>query len=605
MNKQLQFSFESNEIVDYERINSLNNWCKNNNRFDLLEEWDYEKNKKYTPKTITCGSDIKVWWKCKKCGNSWDATPAHRKDGRGCPICADKERRENHHKTILRKNGNLLSVNPAIAEEWCYELNGDLRPEDVSPSSGIYVFWKCKKCGHIWKAAVTNRSSKSNKTGCPKCSPIYQSSVAEKFISFYLKRIVDDVKENYKPKFLNGKELDIYIPSFKLAIEFDGAPWHKNIEKDLLKDKLCFENGVYLIRIRDVECPKLESTSHIIICEKIRSNYRSLEEPIKQIIDILHNKYHTEKNVIVDIEKDYDFVVGLASDKMVERSVANSPLLEEWDYEKNTIKPEFITISSNKKVYWKCKTCGGSWPAKPNLRTVGTGCPYCGHRKLLKGYNDLAHVYPELAKEWDYDLNNGLKPDEIFSRSTKKYWWKCDKCGNSWSVSPGSRVKNKTKTGCPYCQNRKVKTGLNDLATTHTYLLSEWDYEANVVKSTEIVAGYNKKVHWICKVCGNKWMISPNARAYRGSGCDKCSRRQLGVRNATPEPGKSFADVFPELLLEWNYKENGDPHNFTNKSNQKVSWICEEGHTYIRSINSKVKSRKCPICFPAKKKLFA
>ena len=32
---------------------------------------------------------------------------------------------------------------------------------------------------------------------------------------------------------------------------------------------------------------------------------------------------------------------------------------------------------------------------------------------------------------------------------------------------------------CPYCKNRKLLCGFNDLATTHPELVAEWDWERN------------------------------------------------------------------------------------------------------------------------------
>ncbi len=66
----------------------------------------------------------------------------------------------------------------------------------------------------------------------------------------------------------------------------------------------------------------------------------------------------------------------------------NPDLLSEWDYEMNSIQPDEITYGHNKKVWWKCKT-GHSWQAAPYTRAKGIGCPYCGRKKTLKGYNDL------------------------------------------------------------------------------------------------------------------------------------------------------------------------------------------------------------------------
>ena len=53
----------------------------------LLEEWNYEKNANLKPTNIVAGTSKKLWWKCKKCGNEWQATGNKRINGRGCPKC--------------------------------------------------------------------------------------------------------------------------------------------------------------------------------------------------------------------------------------------------------------------------------------------------------------------------------------------------------------------------------------------------------------------------------------------------------------------------------------------------------------------------------------
>lgn len=47
MSKQLQFSFEDDEIKEASRENSLYNWCIENDKSILLDEWDYEANEWY------------------------------------------------------------------------------------------------------------------------------------------------------------------------------------------------------------------------------------------------------------------------------------------------------------------------------------------------------------------------------------------------------------------------------------------------------------------------------------------------------------------------------------------------------------------------------
>ncbi len=57
--------------------------------------------------------------------------------------------------------------NPALAAQWDYEKNGDLRPEDFTGGSNRKVWWRCEK-GHSWLAQIKKRFTYSR--GCPYCS---------------------------------------------------------------------------------------------------------------------------------------------------------------------------------------------------------------------------------------------------------------------------------------------------------------------------------------------------------------------------------------------------------------------------------------------------
>ena len=53
------------------------------------------------------------------------------------------------------------------------------------------------------------------------------------------------------------------------------------------------------------------------------------------------------------------------------------------------------------------------------------GCPYCSHRRF--GDLSLAALYPDMAKDWDFDKNGeSLRPDMISPNSEKQVWWKCE-----------------------------------------------------------------------------------------------------------------------------------------------------------------------------------
>ena len=96
-----------------------------------------------------------------------------------------------------------------------------------------------------------------NGKGCPMCGN--QMSVAEEEIKDYLKEKMPNVEIISRDRsVLNGSELDIFIPSENVAIEYNGVKWHsEQYSKDkhyhLKKLEKCNENGVRLIHIFDDE----------------------------------------------------------------------------------------------------------------------------------------------------------------------------------------------------------------------------------------------------------------------------------------------------------------------------------------------------------------
>ena len=54
---------------------------------------------------------------------------------------------------------------PKLKDEWNYEKNAELRPEQFLPKSGKKVWWRCSLCGYEWETVIRNRT---NGHGCPK-----------------------------------------------------------------------------------------------------------------------------------------------------------------------------------------------------------------------------------------------------------------------------------------------------------------------------------------------------------------------------------------------------------------------------------------------------
>jgi hypothetical protein len=92
----------------------------------------------------------------------------------------------------------------------------------------------CPTHGAFWQTPAHHY----NGCGCPACAHII--SKAEKEISDYIKSLIgeDNVVDNIKAILPNNKELDIYVPSKKIAIEYNGLHWHSDyiLNKKLSKE---------------------------------------------------------------------------------------------------------------------------------------------------------------------------------------------------------------------------------------------------------------------------------------------------------------------------------------------------------------------------------
>ena len=426
------------------------------NNPELLSEWDFDKNDK-TPHDYTSGSNQKAWWICNK-GHSWQAVISTRAMGHGCPYCS------GHRPTA---DNNLKVLAPLLAAEWHPSKNGNLLPEMVSPYSSKKVWWICSR-GHEWQASVSNRFQGR---GCAKCSAELKSSFPEQALMFYLGKYFT-VESRIK---VNGWEIDLYLPDYKIGIEYDGVAYHSKdylIEREKRKNEAFLQSGVDLIRIKEnyeKECIEDQTVFFVV-----DHSYKNFPHGIEMLFQLLNDKTGKALTPIIDISADRIEIMSqyMMIDRKNNFAEHYPELTRFWNYEKNEgLRPENFRYMSNRKIWWKCPTCGGEWEESVINVAKGNRCPYCSGHRVLAGYNDIQSTSPELILEWDYEKNRGLSPTQ-FSRGSNQYvWWKCQQ-GHSWRTSIAQ------KRSCPICSNRKQKAP-DDQGWLSKYERAKLYYEQN------------------------------------------------------------------------------------------------------------------------------
>ena len=405
-------------------------------RPDLAAQWHPDLNGDLTPRQTTCHSNRKVWWLCEK-GHPWQATVDKRARGQECTVCSG-------HR-ILPGYNDLATLRPDLAQEWLYRENAPLLPSQTAPHSNRRVWWRCNR-GHIWKAGVSDRFSGN---GCPFCTN------RRVLAGFNDLATTDPLLAKQWHPTRNGE-----LTPTQVTCSCDKSVWWQ-----------CGQGHAWRAMVGDRHrgngCP-----------------YCSGRRPIPGIHDL---------------------------------ATTHPALAMQWDREKNgALLPSMVSAGSNQSAWWKCGK-GHSWRASISNRSKGRGCPYCAGRKVLPGYNDLASRFPDLAAQWHPDKNGGELPDRVTTRSGKCVWWRCER-GHAWRATVASRTSG---GGCPFCAGKRVLIGFNDLASVHQDLAKQWHPLKNGhLTPYHVTAGSGKKVWWLCEK-GHEWRATVASRA-QGCGCPKC-----------------------------------------------------------------------------------
>lgn len=351
----------------------------------LLAEWDYSKNEK-GPDEYTPNSNERVFWVCSKCGYGYDSTVANRtKVKSACPACSNR--------VVVPGYNDLKTTHPQIAAEWHPTLNGELKPEMFTYGRGDKVWWLCPE-GHTYQATILHRCVGTG-TNCPICNSGRQTSFAEQAVFYYVRKVFPDAINRYTDIFDNGMELDIYIPSIKLGIEYDGEAWHKKelADREKRKWEICQQHSIRLKRLKEkVDRDSSSNADSTLGIDGRMYEHDKLEQVIRVLLDEIDpdsnmwtrkNPFHFHSDVDINIKRD-EMEIRKYMTKLNGKSLLDKypDLAKEWHPTLNgDLTPDKIKPKSEIKVWWKCPTCGYEYKATPSHRTEGTGCIKCGFKK--------------------------------------------------------------------------------------------------------------------------------------------------------------------------------------------------------------------------------
>lgn len=484
------------------------------------------------------------------------------------------------------KREKLTVGYPALLQEWDYEKNGNLRPEDYTGGSHKNIWWLCKH-DHSWQSPIKDRIIRGG--GCPYCSG---KRVWQGYNDMFTTHpdVADqwDYEKNgdlHPKNYTGGSEKKVW---WKCKF---GHSWQANIYSRTKGHGCPYCTGIYAIQGEN----DLKTVFTQLVAEwDFEKNTTLKPSDVKPGSNRkvwwkckLGHRWKTSIAVRTLNGGNCPYCSGKRVWQGYNDIVTTHPnVAAQWDYEKNgDLQPEQFSIGSAKKFWWKCEH-GHSWQAVLYSRK-SCGCPVCAGKTVVVGFNDLQTLNPNLAKEWNFEKNGKLQPKDFTAGSNKNVWWKC-KLGHSWKTIIAHRFLK--GCNCPYCAGRIVWQGYNDIATTHPEIADQWDYEKNGnLQPEQFSIGANKRMWWKCKY-GHKWQAMIYKRKSRG--CPICAGKIVVAGF------NDLQNLNPDLAKEWDLVKNGNrrPDSVTKYNNSKAWWLCDKGHSWEATISDRSCGSGCPYC---------
>lgn len=177
----------------------------------------------------------------------------------GCHHLSLKEIQDKRKHTCFEKYGFDNAAKSKYTKD---KIQNSLKDKYEEITSDIvishnmdYYTLKCHLCNGEYETHrhLISYRKERNQIFCTSCNKLHSTNDMQLEVFNFVKDICNDEVIFNSRKIISPLELDIYIPSKKLAIEFNGLNWHSEeyVDKDyhLKKTEECEKLGIHLIHI--------------------------------------------------------------------------------------------------------------------------------------------------------------------------------------------------------------------------------------------------------------------------------------------------------------------------------------------------------------------
>lgn len=476
-------------------------------------------------------------------------------------------------------NKKYINQNERLLLYWDYDKNINININKITEGSHIKAFFICDK-GHEWSSVIREQK---NKKGCPYC--LNKKVGYGNDIKTYYPDLIQDWDCNK-----NTKEPNNILFNSTLKFNWICKNNHESLQTiKQRKNKGCLKcNSIkykfpfllnewdYNKNLKNPEDYSFKSKEKVFwICSKNKSH--------KWEADIYSRSCCNHSCPFCSNSKVFH-----------EDSFAfNYPdLLKFWDYNKNKKNPNSISLKSNTSFWW---VCNKNHSFKSSVKSVINefNCKVCSSL-IANNENNILVQYPDIAKEWDYNKNTNLNPENFTYRNGQKVWWKCQK-GHEFYLKINSRFF--IDNGIVKTRQCRVCSGKGSLKTEkffveHPELFELFDKDKNNnIDIDNLTSGSNKLLFWKCeKGHENQKKVF---EIVKFKGCPTCNTK------ITKTSDKDKKIIIDKLKFEWDYNKNkGCISDYNPSDKNSFWWICKNQHSWKAPLRRRFYQKTdCPNCF--------
>lgn len=559
----------------------------------ILQEWDYERNQGIDPDTFTAYTHTKIWWVCRRSNkHRWKASVRNRAVGNktGCPFCTsqtsspeirlfvelkslfpDAQLRSKvhgveadilvpsinlvieydgaywHKNSILRdkkKNKHMMLYGYEIIRVRCAPLLpiGDndvvVRSDDMEKDDVDSVVNSVRNL-NIVNSDICDRYIEKERFSADKVYRKYMSYLPSPFPDDSLQNKEPDISEEWN-KSKNYPLLPINFTSQSHKKVWwrceEDHEWEARIVDRVKGNKCPFCQGKFVGKSDSFPVKFPELFAEFIGLSNHQIDVYNLSPNSGRLADWQCSKCRkTWKESIV--KRSHGSECPYCVPRLEKK---RGSLFDEYPeiaktfhpYKNADLSPNDLTSGSSQSVWWRCPNDPShAWQSivYNRIRQGENPCPFCMNRRADVS-NSLEDVYPEIAREWYFKLNGGLKAEDVVAGSAKKVWWKCPVDDDHiWQAGIRDRIKS---NGCPFCSGRRLSKS-SSLAATFPNVASEWHPVLNApLTPKDLIAGSTKRVWWMCaKNNGHVWDAVVWKRTKAGRGCPFCAGKRSAEKS--------------------------------------------------------------------------